>query len=98
MERWHLPPFGRRAIPGTLSPVELREFLSFTDDDLRAIFRRRRRLNRPGLSVIPLPACRRDGCCSQWREGSLCRTRRTGNGSAAASLRLRPAASDESFR
>src|ERR1700674_4253839 len=51
MERWHLPLLGRREIPGKLSAVEPREFFSFTDDDLRAIFRRRRRLNRLGIGV-----------------------------------------------
>jgi hypothetical protein len=51
MERWHLPLLGRRAIPGKLSSIEVREFFSFTDDDLAAIFRRRSRLNRLGIAV-----------------------------------------------
>src|SRR3974390_2879092 len=51
MERWHLPLLGRREIPGKLSTVELREFFSFTDADLQAIFRRRRRLNQLGIAV-----------------------------------------------
>jgi Domain of unknown function (DUF4158) len=51
MEHWDLPLLGRRDIPGKLSSVELREFFSFTDDDLAAIFRRRSRLNRLSIAA-----------------------------------------------